>query len=90
MKHHLDKFAYDRAEFTDDVVDTLMSLLNKPNNPSMFLYIQTVMVPTVLYWIVISLAELSGGEARYYLANGGKRNAEKAVMNLEAKSCKYC
>ena len=88
-KHHLMSLSLDIAEFADEIIDEVMSLIEEPNNLKVFSYHQTVVLPTILYWMIIGLAFLDAGETRYYLANGGKRNAEKALKEMERKACMY-
>ena len=87
-KHHLTSLALDTAEFSEDIIDAIMEALTDAGDKKMFTYYQTVVLPTVLYWIVIGLGKLDAGPARFYLANGGRRNAEEAIKRLEQKSRK--
>ena len=88
MKHHLSSYCVDVADFTDEVVHNVRLLLDGIY-PNMFDYNNTVLLPTILFWIVVGLAELNGPQARFYLAMGGKRNEEIAYQKLKVKARKF-
>ena len=87
MKHHLMHYAVDTADFSSDVIDAVMELMAQFNSGKI-VYNQNVLMPTILLWIMIVLAELNTAEAKFYLSNGGKHNQDIAYKNLERKTCK--
>ena len=87
-KHHLTSLALNTAEFSEEIICAITDVLTDAGDKKMFVYYQTVLLPTVLYWIVIALGEVDAGSARYYLANGGRRKAEEAAKHFEQKACK--
>ena len=87
MKHHLTHYAVATADFTSDVVDTIMELLSQ-FNPGMFVYNQNVLTPTVLLWIVIALTRLNATQTKFYMEFGGKHNQEISYNNMKRKTCK--
>ena len=75
----------DFTDFTDEVVHNVCLLLDGIY-PNMSDYNNTVLLPTILFWIVVGLAELNGPQTRFYLAMGSKRNEEIAYQKTESKS----
>ena len=72
MKHDLMHFNCNEiGDFTDEAREIIFSKV-QVFNPDDFDYNTKVLVPTMLHWIVMILAKLSGPKALFYLLNGGK------------------
>ena len=85
LSHHLSSMcATDTGDFHDTVNNTILIFL-EDTFPDRFDYNQKVLVPTIHIWILISMAELSAAEARFYLANGGSHSANVAYENLHRR-----
>ena len=86
MKHHLNWLNLDNGDFLPEVVDLFLHLLSE-YNPNMPMYNSAVLLPTLIHWATVALADLSSAQARFYLVNGGKHNSEAAFKRMEIKAC---
>ena len=89
MPHDLSSMcATDIGDFHEAVTNVTLKFL-EANYPDRFEYNLKVLIPTIRIWILISMAELSAAEARFYLVHGGSISAKLACKNLRKRAGKF-
>ena len=87
MKHQLTWFnvSCGTGDFQEKVIEHIINVLDQINPNGASFFNQTVLLYTIIEYFMISVADMTAPQARYYLCNGGENMKNSAMELLEKK-----